>query len=153
MSIIWAFSSGIFWTSATPLTKAGYDTGMQLNITHSLTIYSHMFSNLYIHVFGLKVYLRQWRIQGAPPAPPPPNRIHFFHFCICFCQKVYALEVGASPNGSASPPNGKSWIRHCEILFIVKRTDNLAIWNKVMTKALKGLYFCIFEKPEQRQGH
>ena len=41
-----------------------------------------------------------------------PNRIHFFRFRICFCQKVYASEVGTHPMGRR-PPNRKSWIRHC----------------------------------------
>ena len=47
--------------------------------------------------------------------PPPPNRIHFFRFCILFRQKVYASEVGA-------PPNGKSWTRHC-IAHIARQID------------------------------
>ena len=47
--------------------------------------------------------------------PPPPNRIQFFHFHICFCQKAPTLEVSIPPNGSAPPPNGKSWICHCSL--------------------------------------
>ena len=53
-------------------------------------------------------------LGGAAGAPPPPNRINFFRFCIHFYQKVYASEVGAPERvGAPPPPNGKSWIRHC----------------------------------------
>ena len=51
---------------------------------------------------------------GRPRRATPPNRIHFFHFHICFHQKVYTSEVGAPPTGQR-PPNGKSWIRHCAV--------------------------------------
>ena len=50
---------------------------------------------------------QHWRIQGgAPPARASPNRINFFRFRICFCQKVYASEVGAPPMGWHPPPMG-----------------------------------------------
>ena len=42
--------------------------------------------------------------------PPPPNRTKFYHFYICFHQKVPVLEVGAPSNEGWHPPNGKSWI-------------------------------------------
>ena len=34
---------------------------------------------------------------GTASACPPPNRIQFFHFHICFCQKASTSEVGAPP--------------------------------------------------------
>ena len=34
-----------------------------------------------------------------------PNRINFFHFCIRFCQKMYASEVG-TPQWVGAPPTG-----------------------------------------------
>ena len=45
---------------------------------------------------------------------PPPNEIQFFHFCIRFCQKTPASELGAPLNRSTSPPppHGKCWIRY-----------------------------------------
>ena len=33
----------------------------------------------------------------------PPNRINFFRFRICFCQKVYTSEVGTPPMGRHPP--------------------------------------------------
>ena len=46
-----------------------------------------------------------WQIQGGCCQHTlPPNRINFFHFCIHFCQKVYASEVGAPPMGWFPPP-------------------------------------------------
>ena len=63
----------------------------------------------------------------------PPNRIQFFCFCICFHQKAPTSEVG-SPNGLV-PPNGKSWICHCNMLFsqpttpiICRNVTYLPIW-------------------------
>ena len=47
---------------------------------------------------------KHWRIQGAPPARAPLNRIQFFHFCICFCRKVPTSEVGAPPQRLGAPP-------------------------------------------------
>ena len=55
----------------------------------------------------LSIYAIHWRIQGGRRRrPPPPNRINFFRFHICFCQKVYASEVGAPPpqRGILDPP-------------------------------------------------
>ena len=52
--------------------------------------------------------------------PPPPNRIHFFHFCIRFHRKVYTSKVGVPPTGQ-HPPNGKSWIRHWYGLLYCER--------------------------------
>ena len=43
-----------------------------------------------------------WRIQGGRRWRAPPNGIQFFCFCMRFCQKAAASEVGA-PNGSAPP--------------------------------------------------
>ena len=40
---------------------------------------------------------------GAAGMPPPPNRIHFFHFRIHFHRKVYASEVGAPPPPTGNP--------------------------------------------------
>ena len=37
---------------------------------------------------------------GGTTSVPPPNRINFFRFRICFRRKVYALEVGAPPTGN-----------------------------------------------------
>ena len=42
------------------------------------------------------------RSGGGAASAHPPNRIHFFHFCIRFCQKVYR-QRSAPPNGSAPP--------------------------------------------------
>ena len=57
------------------------------------------------------IFHNHWRIQGAPPASPPPNRIHFFRFCIRFCQKC-THQRSAPPRMGRCPPNGKFWIRH-----------------------------------------
>ena len=40
-------------------------------------------------------YPPHWWIQGGCHPCMPPNRIQFFHFRICFHQKVPTLEVGA----------------------------------------------------------
>ena len=53
-----------------------------------------------------------WQIWGGAAGMHPPNRIHFFHFHIHLCQKVYVSEVSAPPMGQY-PPSGKSWICHC----------------------------------------
>ena len=57
-------------------------------------------------------YPPHWWIQGGCQPCMPPNRIQFFHFRICFHQKVPTLEVGG-PQQLGAPPNGKSWIHHC----------------------------------------
>ena len=76
---------------------------------------------LFIHVLALDQAIAiikslwqvvHWRIQGGCHQCVPPNKIQFFHFCICFCQKAPTLEVSTPPNSSA-PPNRKSWICHC----------------------------------------
>ena len=41
--------------------------------------------------------------KGGTAGTCPPNRIQFFGFHMCFCQKVPVLEVG-TPNSSAPPP-------------------------------------------------
>ena len=43
------------------------------------------------------------RSRGVPLAHTP-NRIHFFRFCIHFCQKVYASEVGTPQWEILDPP-------------------------------------------------
>ena len=62
------------------------------------------------HWLTLKSYCPKRRLALADPGghrgvrpPPPPNRINFFRFCIRFCQKVYASEVGTPPTGRRPP--------------------------------------------------
>ena len=89
-----------------------------------IAIYIHMHSDVshYRHAYVysilksscIKVYQPMISLAdpgGALLVHAPPNRINFIRFRICFCQKVYALEVGTPPTGRC-PPNGKSWIRH-----------------------------------------
>ena len=83
----------------------------ELNTLNSQFVIPH-------HIFAKKVRMTcdsksalhyHWRIQGgAAGAPPPPNRINFFHFCICFSGKVYTSEVGTPPQrvGAPPPPTG-----------------------------------------------
>ena len=65
------------------------------------TLIGYILLNVHVHIPLADPGGRRWCV------PPPPNRINFFHFCICFRQKVYVSEVGAPPpppNGSAPPP-------------------------------------------------
>ena len=57
----------------------------------------------------------------------PPNRIQFFHFCICFCQKAPMLEVSTPP-----------WLGapQCEILG-----PPLSIFGKNCWKKIKMAIF------------
>ena len=64
--------------------------------------------------------------------PPSHNENQFFHFCICFCWKRHALEV-SPPNGLA-PPDGKSWISHC----------NAPSENRVFQVHSKLIIECLF---------
>ena len=50
-------------------------------------------------------------MQGAPP----PNRIQFFRFCICFCQKACVSEVSAPPQREILDPLLATHTGHCNI--------------------------------------
>ena len=51
-----------------------------------------------------QIQYNHWWIQGGTPGVHPPNRIQFFHFRICFCQKAYVSEVGAPQREILDPP-------------------------------------------------
>ena len=57
--------------------------------------------------------LLHWWIQGGHcgACPPPTGSISFI-FAYIFAEKCTRRRL-VPPNGSAPPPNGKSWIRHC----------------------------------------
>ena len=63
----------------------------------------------------MRFYLKQcqWRIQGD--ALPSPDGTQFVHFCIRFHRKAPVSKIGA-------PTNGKSWIRHCKMWYILMKS-------------------------------
>ena len=83
------------------------ETGPEVYNTCSVARRSKLLVRRYLFPLG-----RALADPGGAASVSPPNRINFFHFRICFHQKVYASEVGAPPPTGRPPPNGKSWIRH-----------------------------------------
>ena len=72
-----------------------------------------------------------WRIRGGAASTQPPNRIQFFHFCICFCQKAPTSEVGA-PQRLGTPPTGNpgsatDYSVNIELLFTFFANDLLEV--------------------------
>ena len=54
----------------------------------------------------INCYMNYWGIQGAPPVCAPQQDL-FLSFSHTFLPKSVRV-------GGRRPPNGKSWIRHCE---------------------------------------
>ena len=90
---------------------------MEMSILFILFISTWIYHKctLWHYLFLVPRLIRSWDIRGqlslVDPGGcrrhmPPPNRIQFFRFCICFCRKAYVSEVG-TPNRLAPPPQRK----------------------------------------------
>ena len=54
---------------------------------------------------------------GGAASAPPPTGFNSFIFAYIFAEKYPRRRLVPPSNGLATPPNGKSWIRHCKLYY------------------------------------